>query len=186
MGFPGVWGLCSLFVLLPGILSQDCQRLQLQQVLNRDALKILTDMGGSFPLQCVATRESLQIDPLDLHQLVNRSQAQEKFQIVHQTLRHISKIYSRSLGSVTWSREKVENFRLLLERQLQELETCVRKPGAGSRQRRNSAILKYFKKLNKFLKQKKFSDCSWEIIRTETRARLQQLLFITGQLNKSN
>ncbi|XP_020391690.1 interferon alpha-F-like [Rhincodon typus] len=186
MGFLGVWGLCILFVLLPGILSQDCQRLQLQQVLNRDALKILTDMGGTFPLQCVITRESLHIEPLDLHQLVKRSQAQERIQIVHQTLRHISKIYSRNLGSVTWAREQVENFRLLLDRQLQELETCVRKSGAGSRQKRNSIVLKYFRKLNKFLKQKRFSDCSWEIIRAETRTRLQQLQFITGQLSRSN
>ncbi|XP_020391689.1 interferon a3-like [Rhincodon typus] len=156
MGFSGVWGLCILFVLLPGILSLDCQGLQLQQRLNKDALKILNAM------------------------------AQERVQIVHQTLRHISKICSRNLGSVTWAREQVENFRLLLDRQLQELETCVRKPGAGSRQKRNSIIFKYFRKLHKFLKQRRFSDCSWEIIRAETRTRLQQLQFITGQLSRSN
>ncbi|XP_059494780.1 interferon a3-like [Stegostoma tigrinum] len=153
MGFSGVSGLCVLFVLLPRILSLDCQGLQLQKRLNKDALTILNAM------------------------------AQERIQIVHQALRHISKIYSKNLGSVTWAREQVENFRLLLDRQLQELETCVRKPGAGSRQKRNSIILKYFRKLNKFLKQRRFSDCSWEIIRAETRARLQQLQFITGQLS---
>ncbi|GCB71333.1 hypothetical protein scyTo_0008810, partial [Scyliorhinus torazame] len=80
-----------------------------------------------------------------------RDPTQDKIQIVHQTLRHSSKIYSMNLGSVTWDRVKVEHFRLLLDRQLSELEECVRKP--GSNLRRNSAIHNYFRKLEKFLNQ---------------------------------
>ncbi|XP_078080566.1 interferon a3-like [Mustelus asterias] len=184
MFIPSVCGLWILLICLPGILSQDCQRLQLQQILNKNAQRSLRDMGGPFPFQCTATRESLKTKSLDLHQLIKRLQTQDRIQIVLQTLRHINKIYSMNLGSVTWSRDKVEHFRLLLDRQLSELEECVRNP--GSRLRRNSAIHNYFRKLEKFLKQQGFSECAWEIIRTETRGRLQQLLLITAQISGSN
>ncbi|GCB80360.1 hypothetical protein scyTo_0018092 [Scyliorhinus torazame] len=113
-------------------------------------------------------------------------ETQDRIQIIHQTLRHICKIYSMNLRSVTWARDKVEHFRLLLDRQLSELEECVRKQGSEARLRKNSTIQKYFRKLRKFLKKKGFSDCAWEIIRTETRARLQQLLFITAQISRRN
>ncbi|XP_038634711.1 interferon beta-like [Scyliorhinus canicula] len=184
MNFPSVWGVWTLLILLPGVLSQDCLRLQLQEVFNKDAQNSLKIMGGPFPLECKTTRESLRTKSLNLHHLVKRLQTQDRIQIVHQTLRHISKIYSMNLASVTWARDKVEHFRLLLDRQLSQLEECVRKPGSSLR--RNSAIHNYFRKLEKFLNQEGFSDCAWEIIRTETRARLQQLLFITAQISRRN
>ncbi|XP_078385342.1 interferon alpha-21-like [Cetorhinus maximus] len=186
MVFPSVWGLWVLLILLPGTLSQDCQRLQLQEVFNKEAQKSLRDMGGSFPFQCTTMRESLKTKSLDLHQLVKGLETQDRIQIVHQTLRHISKIYSMNLGSVTWARDEVENFRLLLDRQLSELEECVREPGSERKMRRNFAIHNYFRKLEKFLKQERFSDCAWEIIRTETRVSLQQILSITAQISRRN
>ncbi|GCB80361.1 hypothetical protein scyTo_0018093 [Scyliorhinus torazame] len=91
-----------------------------------------------------------------------------------------------NLGSVTWDRDTVENLRLLLDRQLSELEECVRKQGSEHKMRRNAAIHNYFRKLEKFLNQEKFSDCAWEIIRTETRARLQQMFFIMLQISRRN
>ncbi|XP_067825354.1 interferon alpha-21-like [Heptranchias perlo] len=111
-------------------------------------------------------------------------QTQDRIQIVHQTLHHISQIYSMNLDSVTWPQDKVENFWLLLDRQLEELEECVKKPGSESRPRRNAAIHRYFRNLETFLKQKRFSVCAWEIIRAETRASLQQILFITAQIRR--
>ncbi|XP_067825362.1 interferon alpha-21-like [Heptranchias perlo] len=185
MFFPSVWRLWILFVLLPGTLSQGCQRLQLQQVFNRDAQVALSEMGGPIPRHCVTERTSLRTESPDLSQLTKRLQTQDRIQIVHQTLRHFIKIYSMNLGSVTWPQDKVENFRLLLDRQLEELEECVKKPGSESRPRRNAAIHRYFRKLEKFLKQKRFSDCAWEIIRAETRARLQQILFIMAQIRRN-
>ncbi|XP_067869043.1 interferon alpha-7-like [Heterodontus francisci] len=186
MIFPSVWRLWILFVLLPGTLSQDCQRLKLQQDLIKNAENILSKMGRSFPFRCAPERQSLRTKPLNLHQLVKGLEAQDKIQIVHQILRHIIKIYSMNMASVTWPRDMVENFRLHLDRELGELEECVRKPGSESRLKRNAAIHQYFRKLRKFLKQKRFGDCAWEIIRDETRARLQQILSITGQIGRKN
>ncbi|GCC37771.1 hypothetical protein chiPu_0016278, partial [Chiloscyllium punctatum] len=111
---------------------------------------------------------------------------QERIEIIHQTLHDINKIFSMNLGSVTWTWDKVENFLLLLDLQLRELQDCLRKPGLDHKMKRNAAIQHYFRKLEKFLKHKKFSECSWEIIRAETRARLQQLLFIMAQVSKRN
>ncbi|XP_038634690.1 interferon alpha-F-like [Scyliorhinus canicula] len=142
--------------------------------------------GGRFPRQCVRERFALTTKPLNLVKLSEGLQTQDRIQIVHQTLRHISKIYSMNLGSVTKDRNKVENLRLLLDRQLNELEECVRKQGSEARLRKNSTIQKYFRKLRKFLKQKTFSNCAWEIIRAETRARLQQLLYLMAQIRRRN
>uniref|UniRef100_UPI00398F1FA6 interferon alpha-21-like n=1 Tax=Pristiophorus japonicus TaxID=55135 RepID=UPI00398F1FA6 len=184
MLFPSVGRLWILLALLPGTLSQDCQRLRLLEEINNEALHVLREMGKPFPLQCLSERASLSNNSLNIHQLSNRVQSQDRIQIVHQTLRHLTKIYSMNLGSVTWSRDKVETFRLLLDGQVGELEECVRKPGSDSRPRRFSSINKYFKKLRMFLEQKTFSDCAWEIVRVETRARLQQIRTIMGNIRR--
>ncbi|XP_067869046.1 interferon alpha-14-like [Heterodontus francisci] len=184
MALPSVWRFWMVLVLLPGTLSLGCERLQLQQVLNTETLSKLNEMGGPFPRRCVKQRLSLKTKPLNLMKLSKGFEAQDRIQIVHQTLRHINKIYSMNLGSVTWPRDKVENFRLLLDRQLGELEECVWKLGSEFKPRSKTAIHKYFRKLEKFLKQKIFSDCAWEIIRTETRACLQQILVITAKIRR--
>ncbi|XP_067869045.1 interferon a3-like [Heterodontus francisci] len=186
MALPSVWRFWMVLVLLPGTLCLGCERLQLQQVLNTETLSKMNEMGGRIPRQCVRERVALKTKPLNLVKLSRGLQAQDGIRIVYQTLRHISKIYSMNLASVTWPRDKVENFRLLLDRQLGELKECVWKPGSESRLRRNAAIHQYFRKLRKFLKQKRFSNCAWEIIRTETRARLQQILLITARISRRN
>ncbi|XP_041029206.1 interferon alpha-F-like [Carcharodon carcharias] len=186
MALASIWRFWMVLLFLCGTLSLGCEKLQLQQVLNTETLSKLNAMGGRFPRQCIRERLDLKTKPMDLVRLSEGLQAQDRIQIVHQTLCHISKIYSMNLGSVTWDRDKVENVRLLLDRQLSELEECVREPESEHKMRRNSAIQKYFRKLRKFLKQKGFSDCAWEIIRTETRARLQQLLFVTAQISRRN
>ncbi|XP_072342344.1 interferon alpha-F-like [Scyliorhinus torazame] len=186
MALASIWRFGTVLLLLSGTLSLGCERLQLQQVLNTEALSKLNEMGRRFPRQCVRERFALKTKPLNLVKLSEGLQTQDRIQIVHQTLRHISKIYSMNLRSVTWDRNTVENFRLLLDRQLSEMEECVRKQGSEARLRKNSTIQKYFRKLRKFLKQKTFSNCAWEIIRTETRARLQQLLYLMAQVSRRN
>ncbi|XP_078385338.1 interferon alpha-F-like [Cetorhinus maximus] len=186
MALASIWRFWMVLLFLSGTLSLGCDRLQLQQVLNTETLSKLNAMGGPFPRHCIRQRLSLKTKPLNLVKLSKELEIQDRIQIVHQTLRHISKIYSMNLGSATWAQDKVENLRLLLDRQLAELDECVRKPGSEHKMRRNSAIHNYFRKLEKFLKQEKFSDCAWEIIRNETRARLQQLLFIIAQISRRN
>ncbi|XP_043531196.1 interferon a3-like isoform X3 [Chiloscyllium plagiosum] len=107
--------------------------------------------GGRLPWR---ERSALKTKPFIMVKLSEGLQAQDRIQILHQILRHINKIYSMNLGSVTWARSKVENVRLLLERQLRELEECVMRSGTEGRRSRNATIQKYFRKLRKFLKQK--------------------------------
>ncbi|XP_072417228.1 interferon alpha-F-like [Chiloscyllium punctatum] len=186
MSLARIWRFWTVLVLLSGTLSLGCERLHLQQVLNTETLSKLHEMGGPFPGHCLRQRFSLKTKPLDLVKLSDGVGTQDRIEIIHQTLHHINKIYSMNPGSVPWAWDKVENFRLLLEQQLRELQDCLRKPGSDHKLKRNAAIQHYFRKLEKFLKHKKFSDCSWEIIRAETRARLQQLLFIMAQVSKRN
>ncbi|XP_032891422.1 interferon alpha-1-like [Amblyraja radiata] len=176
-----VWIVC---MLLSGTLSLGCERLQLLQVLNTDSLDKLNEMGGHLSRQCRTERRSLDSKPLDLVKLSTGIHAHDKIQIVHQTLHHLRRIYSMKLSSVTWVQATVEHFTLLLDRQLRELEVCVKKASPGSRARKNATVLKYFKDLTKFLKQKGFSDCAWEITYTESRAHLQQLLLIMATISK--
>uniref|UniRef100_UPI00398EDB20 interferon alpha-21-like n=1 Tax=Pristiophorus japonicus TaxID=55135 RepID=UPI00398EDB20 len=186
MAVASIWRCCIVLGLVTGTLSLGCERLRLQQVLNTHTLSKLDQMGGHFPRQCIRERLSLKAKPLNLVKLSKELQTHDRIQIVHQTLHHLTKIYSMNLGTVTWPQHKVENFRLLLDRQFTELEECVKKPGSESWARINVLIHKYFKKLRTFLKQKKFSDCAWEIIRAETRVRLQQILVITAKMKRRN
>ncbi|XP_062893758.1 interferon phi 2 isoform X1 [Mobula hypostoma] len=142
--------------------------------------------GGRLPRQCATERLSLKTKPLDLVKLSAEVHAQERIWIVHQTLHHLRRIYSLNLSSVTWVQSSVEHFRHLLDRQLKELDVCVRKPGSESKPRKNAAILKYFQKLREFLKQKGFSNCAWEVTRTETTMHLKQLLLIMAKISRDH
>ncbi|XP_078079069.1 interferon alpha-B-like [Mustelus asterias] len=184
MALASIWRFWIVSLFLCGTLSLGCERLQLQQVLNTHTLSKLNQMGGSFPQHCIKQRHFLKSKPLDLVKLSKGLETQDRIQIVHQTLRHINKIYSMNLGSVTWARDKVEHFRLILDRQLSELEECVKKRESEHKMRRNFTIHNYFRKLEKFLNQEKFSECAWEIIRTETRARLQQMTSVMAQIRR--
>ncbi|XP_072417232.1 interferon alpha-B-like [Chiloscyllium punctatum] len=186
MALARIWRFWTVLVLLSGTLSLGCERLHLQQVLNTETLSKLHEMGGPFPGHCFRQRFSLKTKPLDLVKLSDGVGTLDRIEIIHQTLHHINKIYSMNLGSVPWAWDKVENFHLLLEQQLRELQDCLRKPGSDHKLKKNAAIQHYFRRLEKFLKHKKFSECSWEIIRAETRARLQQLLFIMAHVSKRN
>ncbi|XP_059812696.1 interferon a3-like [Hypanus sabinus] len=178
-----VWRVCSVWLLLTVTLTLGCERLQLLQVLNTETLGKSSEMGGPFLWHCVTERLSLKSKPL---KLVKRIETQEGINIVHQTLQQITKVYSMNLDSVTWSRNKVEHFRLLLDRQLSKLEACIRKPSSKSRSKGKGKIRKYFKKLRTFLKQKQFNTCAWEITKAETRSHLQQLLFIQAKISRNN
>ncbi|XP_062893862.1 interferon alpha-21-like [Mobula hypostoma] len=185
MALGRVWRVCSVWLFLTVTLTLGCERLRLLQFLNTDTLGKLDEMGGRLPQQCATERLSLKTKPLDLVKLSEQVHAQERIWIVHQTLHHLRRIYSLNLSSVTWVQSSVEHFRLLLDRQLKELDVCVRKPGSESKPRKNAAILKYFRKLRKFLKKKGFSECAWEITRAETRPHLQQLFLIMTKINKN-
>ncbi|XP_078280909.1 interferon alpha-10-like [Rhinoraja longicauda] len=182
MALGSVWRVWIVWVLLSGTLSLGCERLQLLQDLNTDTLGKLNEMGGPFPWHCVREKVTLKTQPLKLVNLANGLTGLEKLQIVLQTLRQTSEIYSEDSGSVPWPREGVQRFRLLLYRQIRELEECARKPAPESQQRRNIAVHKYFRKLRSFRKHHKFGDCAWEIIRAETRAHLQQILLVTANM----
>ncbi|XP_059494787.1 interferon alpha-H [Stegostoma tigrinum] len=179
-----VWRFWTVLGLVSGSLSLGCERLQ--QVLNTETLSKLHEMGGRFPWQCVSERSALKAKPLNLVKLSKGLQAQDRIQILHQTLYHIKKICSMNVGSVTWAQDKMENVWLLLDRQFREVDECVKRSGAEVRLSRNTTIHKYFRKLRKFLKQKNFNDCSWEIIRAETRACLQQLFVIMAEVGRRN
>ncbi|XP_038634692.1 interferon alpha-F-like [Scyliorhinus canicula] len=186
MALASIWRFGTVLLLLSATLSLGCERLQLQQVLNTETLSKLNEMAGRFPRQCVRERFALTTKTLNLVKLSEGLQTQDRIQIVHQTLRHISKIYSMNWVQSPGTGTRWKTLRLLLDRQLSELEECARKQGSEARLRKNSTIQKYFRKLRKFLKQKTFSNCAWEIIRAETRARLQQLLYLMAQVRRRN
>ncbi|XP_072105098.1 interferon alpha-21-like isoform X2 [Mobula birostris] len=186
MALGRVWRVCSVWLFLTVTLTLGCERLRLLQVLNTKTLGKLNEMGGRLPRQCATERLSLKTKPLELVKLSAEVHAQERIWIVHQTLHHLRRIYSLNLSSVTWVQSSVEHFRHLLDRQLKELDVCVRKPGSESKPRKNAAILKYFQKLREFLKQKGFSNCAWEVTRTETTTHLKQLLLIMAKISRDH
>ncbi|XP_059822105.1 interferon tau-like [Hypanus sabinus] len=180
MALGRVWRVCSVWLLLTVTPTLGCERLQLLQVLNRETLGELNEMGGRLPRHCATERLSLKTKPLELVKLSAEVPAQDWIWIIHQTLHHLRRIYSMNLSSD----RRVEDFKIHLDRQLKALDVCVRKPGSESRSRKNAAILKYFHVLREFLKQKRFSDCAWEKTHDETRRHLQQLRFVMAKVGK--
>uniref|UniRef100_A0A4W3GZU8 Uncharacterized protein n=1 Tax=Callorhinchus milii TaxID=7868 RepID=A0A4W3GZU8_CALMI len=112
------------------------------------------------------------------------SQNNDRILLLHKTFQHLNKIFHKNMKSVTWDLTQVNHFRELLVTQRDVVKDCIQDSASDSMLSALSTIHTYFRKLKKFLKQ--YSACAWEVIRMETRARLQQILILTARMTKGN
>eukprot|EP00063_Salmo_salar_P073418 XP_014048253.1 PREDICTED: interferon a3-like isoform X3 [Salmo salar] len=89
----------------------------------------------------------------------------------NETIYQITKLFDGNMKAVTWDKKKRDDFLNILERQFENLKSCV--SPAKKPERR---LKRYFKELNrKVLRKMNYSAQAWELIRKETRRHLQRL-----------
>ncbi|XP_045570930.1 interferon a3-like isoform X3 [Salmo salar] len=89
----------------------------------------------------------------------------------NETIYQITKLFDGNMKSVTWDKKKRDDFLNILERQFENLKSCV--SPAKKPERR---LKRYFKELNrKVLRKMNYSAQAWELIRKETKRHLQRL-----------
>ncbi|XP_053469463.1 interferon alpha-2-like [Ictalurus furcatus] len=137
-------------------------------------------------------------------QIASFVQNEDLVLVALETLRGVATIFSNDQTSVTWDREKLGLFKSIISRQVRKLQECVSRRFPGLRSlvltlqskcfricttagkevqtamekpadSSTATLRSFFEKLEERLKEKEFSSCAWEIVRTELQGGLEKL-----------
>ncbi|XP_034154535.2 interferon alpha-4-like [Pangasianodon hypophthalmus] len=145
------------------------------KTLNEESNRLLESMGAPMPMECLEAKKPFPSFPKDVFV---KAQNEDLVLVALETLRGVATIFKNNQTSVTWDREKLGLFKNIVNRQVEKLEKCVgkevqtvtEKPADSS----TATLRSYFEKLEERLKEKGFSSCAWEIVRTELREGLKK------------
>ncbi|XP_060799426.1 interferon alpha-21-like [Neoarius graeffei] len=143
------------------------------KTLNKQSNELLKNMGGHMPLECLERNNNSFPKGVFV-----QAQDEDLVLVALETLKGVEKIFKNNKASVTWDREKVSRFTNLINRQVEKLQECVGKkvqrametPAESS----THTLRSYFQKLEERLKEKEFSSCGWEMVRTELQDGLKE------------
>uniref|UniRef100_A0A4W5N8F0 Uncharacterized protein n=1 Tax=Hucho hucho TaxID=62062 RepID=A0A4W5N8F0_9TELE len=106
-----------------------------------------------------------------LYRRIELAEFEDKVRFRNETIYQITKLFDGNMKAVTWDKKKLDDFLNILERQFENLKSCV--SPAKKPERR---LKRYFKKLNRKVLRKMLSFAqAWELIRKETKQHLQRL-----------
>ncbi|KAK1334578.1 hypothetical protein QTO34_005585, partial [Cnephaeus nilssonii] len=147
-----------------------CDPPQDHVLLSRENLVLLSQMSTISPLFCLKDRKHFRFP----RATVDGSQVQkaQALSVLHEILQQISDLLTTENSSVTWNMTLVDQLRTGLHRQLEDLDTCwaweMEEEGSAlAMQGLTLALKRYFQGLRLYLKEKKYSDCAWEVVRVE-------------------
>ncbi|XP_014048246.2 interferon a3 isoform X2 [Salmo salar] len=141
--------------------------------LSREYLSLLDQMGGDITKQ-----DAPVFFPTSLYRHIDDAEVEDKVRFLKETIYQITKLFDGNMKSVTWDKKKLDDFLNILERQLENLKSCV-SPAMKPERR----LKRYFKKLNKnVLRKMNYSAQAWELIRKETKRHLQRLDILAAQM----
>uniref|UniRef100_A0AAZ3PJF5 Interferon a3-like n=1 Tax=Oncorhynchus tshawytscha TaxID=74940 RepID=A0AAZ3PJF5_ONCTS len=128
--------------------------------LSAEYLSLLDQMGGD-----ITEQEAPVFFPELLYRRIDDAKVKTIILTFH-TIYQITKLFDGNMKAVIWDKKKLDDFLNILERQFENLKSCV--SPAEKPERR---LKRYFKKLNR----KNYSAQAWELIRKETKHHLQRL-----------
>nr|AYQ96195.1 IFN3 precursor [Anguilla japonica] len=171
------WSICAFLLLSDHSFSMKCKQHILRDR-NAQCIRLLTDMGGDFPVKCLKENVKLMF-PKGVYDITSKSQDHDIAAVAYDALRDVVKIFNNSLVSTSWDPEKLGLFKHKLSLQIENLEQCVRGEmtfsGDGSFKEDNGRLKSYFERLTTFLKEKGQSACAWEVVRKEVSYNLKKL-----------
>ncbi|XP_006098173.1 interferon omega-2-like [Myotis lucifugus] len=147
-----------------------CDLPQDHVLLSRENLELLNQMSTISPVFCVKDRKDFRFP----RATVDGSQVQkaQAIAVLHEMLQQVFNLLPTENSSVTWNTTLVGLLRSGLHRQLEALEACLveemgEEGSALAMQGPPPALKRYFQGIRLYLKEKKYSDCAWEVVRGE-------------------
>ncbi|XP_019490399.1 PREDICTED: interferon omega-2-like [Hipposideros armiger] len=154
------------------ISSTSCD-LPLNHILvSRENFMLLSQMRKiSFSL-CLENRNDFRLS----QETVDRGEVQkaQATSVHYKMLQQILKLFLTERSSVAWNTTVLDKLCTGLYQQLEDLDTCLvqetgqAEPALGKKDP-TLAVKRYFLGIRLYLKEKKYSDCAWEVVRVEIR-----------------
>uniref|UniRef100_A0A7N9AWX2 Interferon a3-like n=1 Tax=Mastacembelus armatus TaxID=205130 RepID=A0A7N9AWX2_9TELE len=140
---------------------------------SNNSLTFIRLMGG--PL----TKEKSPVPfPEKLNKLIRNAEVETKLVFIRDNLKEIAHLYHHgNRSSVTWDTHTTTKFLTNIDRQIEELNTCV-----STNKTADHRLRKYYKRLvTRILGHTGGSTSSWELLRKETKLRLDHLDLLVTQ-----
>ncbi|XP_036117394.1 interferon omega-2-like [Molossus molossus] len=139
-------------------------------LLSRENLVLLSQMSRIFPSFCLKDRKDFRFPQVT----EDGSQVWEAqaISVLHEMLQQTFNLLLTEHSAAAWNTTLLDQLCRALHRQLEALDTClVRETGeegsALATQGPTLALKRYFQGIRLYLKEKKHSDCAWEVVRVE-------------------
>ncbi|KAM9082119.1 interferon kappa [Megaptera novaeangliae] len=180
------WPVCLVGLFVTGILSLDCSLLDVHlRRVTWQNLSLLSRMSKSFPIECLRESKAFELpqEILSHTQPLTRDIKEAFYEMSRQAFH----IFIQDTFKSTWEEKHLRQVQFGLDQQLQYLEQCLEEEeeenedmremaedewtqsGAPVPQLSNLELRRYFNRIDRFLKDKKYSHCAWEIVRVEIR-----------------
>ncbi|EPQ20229.1 Interferon tau [Myotis brandtii] len=138
-------------------------------------LILLSQLEKTPPYFCLADRNDFKF-PWKLQTMMQMNKTQ-RICLHHVMTAQIFKIFATRRSFAEWDRNRLSKVLSSLHQSLEDLEDQAQKeknnlacPNLGVLAR------KYFRKIPKYLKEKKYSSCAWEVVLVEMMARVGNML----------
>ncbi|XP_030619676.1 interferon kappa [Delphinapterus leucas] len=180
-----MWPVCLMGLFVTSVLSLDCNLLNVHlRRVTWQNLSLLRRMSKSFPIECLRESKAFELpqEILSHTQPLTRDIKEAFYEMSRQAFH----IFIQDTFKSTWEEKHLRQVQIGLDQQLQYLEQCLEEEeenedmrevaedertqsGTPVPQLSNLELRRYFNRIDRFLKDKKYSHCAWEIVRVEIR-----------------
>ncbi|XP_030591240.1 interferon a3-like [Archocentrus centrarchus] len=117
--------------------------------------------------------------PRNLYKNIRKSEVESKLVFIRDSLKLISCLYRHdNLSSAPWDADRTERFLTVIHRQITEVNACVSPSRAA-----DSSLKRYYGRLaNSTVSCAGCSTASWDLLRMETKLRLDQLELLVASI----
>ncbi|XP_049625349.1 interferon omega-1-like [Suncus etruscus] len=150
--------------------SLGCVLSQNHVLVSRRNLELMGQMRKVSPLSCLKDRRDFRFP----WEMVADSQLQETqaMSVLQEMLQQLFQLFLTEGSSAAWNLTFLEPLRSGLYQQLEDLDSCLvqkraEKSAASGIWGPTLAMKKYFRGIHLYLREKKYSDCAWEVVRVE-------------------
>ncbi|XP_007455002.1 PREDICTED: interferon omega-1-like [Lipotes vexillifer] len=150
--------------------SLGCDLSQNHVRISKKNFMLLGQMRRISPRFCLKDRKDFGFpqDVVDGSQLL-KAQATS---VLHEMLQQVFRLFHTERSSAAWDTSLLDKLRTGLHQQLEDLDACLVQAMGDEETTLGVtgpilAVKRYFQGIHLYLKEKKYSDCAWEIVRVE-------------------
>uniref|UniRef100_A0A8C8E4B7 Uncharacterized protein n=1 Tax=Otus sunia TaxID=257818 RepID=A0A8C8E4B7_9STRI len=135
-------------------------------------MNFLWTMGGYSSQECLSETTDFRF-PMEITKVTQKNVTM----IIYEFLQQVFQLFSKNLPVGAWNTSKIQKFQNGIHQQIEQLEVCLSEEQSKARNSFQTCILKsttfsikkYFQRITNFLKDEKYSHCSWKAVQMELR-----------------